>query len=154
VLVINYDENDGLFDHVVPLTPPPGTLGEHVHGLPVGLGFRVPCLVISPFSRGGYVVSDTFDHTSTLRLIERRFGVEVAGLSAWRRTTCGDLTAALGLGEAPRFDLPALPETRERLAAVERRVVTLPPPQVPLAQALPHQEDGARKRRGAAIQRA
>jgi phospholipase C len=154
VLVINYDENDGLFDHVVPPTPPPGTPGEYVHGLPVGLGFRVPCMVISPYSRGGYVVSDTFDHTSTLRLIERRFGVEVAGLSRWRRETCGDLTATLGLGEAPRFDLPALPETRERLAAVERQVVTLPPPQVPLAQALPHQEDGARKRRGAAIRRA
>ena len=151
VLVINYDENDGQFDHVVPPTPPPGTAGEYVHGLPVGLGFRVPCLVISPFSRGGYVVSDTFDHTSTLRLIERRFGVEVAGLSAWRRETCGDLTAALGLGAPARLDVPSLPETRDRLAAIDRRVLTLPPPAVPATQFRPHQESGTRERRGAPL---
>jgi phospholipase C len=149
VVVINYDENDGLFDHVAPPTPPPGTPGEYVNGLPVGLGFRVPCMVISPFSRGGYVVSDTFDHTSTLRLIETRFGVEVPNLSRWRRETCGDLTATLGLGEPPRFDVPALPETVHRLAQVERTAGTLPPPQVPVAQALPAPEIGARLRRGA-----
>ena len=84
-LILNYDENDGLFDHVVPPTPPPGTPGEFVDGLPIGLGYRVPCLVISPFSRGGYVCGATFDHTSTLRLLEARFGVEVPNLSQWRR---------------------------------------------------------------------
>jgi phospholipase C len=45
----------------------PGTPGEFIDGAPIGLGFRVPCLVISPFSRGGFVCGDTFDHTSTLR---------------------------------------------------------------------------------------
>src|SRR5665213_319689 len=75
--IIVYDENDGLFDHVVPPTPPPGTPGEYVDGAPIGLGFRVPCLIVSPFSRGGFVCGDTFDHTSTLRFIETRFGVEV-----------------------------------------------------------------------------
>ncbi len=148
VLVINYDENDGLFDHVLPPLPPPGTPGEYVNGLPVGLGFRVPCLVVSPFSRGGYVVSDTFDHTSTLRLMEARFGVEVPGLSRWRRETCGDLTATLGLGEPPRHDVPVLPETAARLADIERSVMDLPSPAVPLRQAMPEQEAGARPRRG------
>ncbi|MEP7062052.1 MAG: alkaline phosphatase family protein [Betaproteobacteria bacterium] len=151
VVVINYDENDGQFDHVLPPTPPPGTPGEFINGLPVGLGFRVPCLVISPFSRGGYVVSDTFDHTSTLRLIETRFGVEVPNLSAWRRQTCGDLTATLGFGEPPRLDVPVLPDTVAPLARVEREVMTLPPPVVPARQAMPAQETGARKRRGMGV---
>jgi phospholipase C len=148
VVIINYDENDGQFDHVVPPTPPPGTPGEIVNALPVGLGFRVPCLVVSPFSRGGYVVGDTFDHTSTLRLIETRFGVEVPYLSRWRRETCGDLTAALGLGAPPRPDVPALPATKERLAAIERTLLDLPAPDVPDVQRMPQQEPGTRLRRG------
>ncbi len=68
---------------------------------PVGLGFRVPCILMSPFTRGGFLASDTFDHTSTLRFIETRFGVTVPNLSAWRRGAVGDLTAALALGQAP-----------------------------------------------------
>ena len=150
MVVINFDENDGQFDHVLPPTPPPGTPGEFVNGQPVGLGFRVPCLVVSPFSRGGYVVGDTFDHTSTLRLIETRFGVEVPYLSRWRRETCGDLTTTLGLGFAPRLDLPRLPATAARLADVERKVLDLPKPMAPEAQQMPRQEPGARRRRGTA----
>jgi phospholipase C len=149
VVVLNYDENDGQFDHVLPPTPPPGTPGEFINGLPAGLGFRVPCIVISPWSRGGFVVGDTFDHTSTLRLIETRFGVEVPNLSAWRRATCGDLTATLDFA-SPRYDVPALPDTAAHLAEVERTVMTLPPPGVPAKQSMPTQEAGTRKRRGSA----
>jgi phospholipase C len=47
VLILNYDENDGLFDHVVPPTPPPHTPGEYIHDLPIGAGFRVPCVIVS-----------------------------------------------------------------------------------------------------------
>ncbi|HWG02349.1 MAG TPA: alkaline phosphatase family protein [Trebonia sp.] len=105
-LIISYDENGGFFDHVPPPTAPAGTLGEYVtaplvhvaesDGIagPIGLGFRVPCLIISPYSRGGLVASDVFDHTSQLRFLERRFGVPVPNLSAWRRRTTGDLTSA------------------------------------------------------------
>jgi phospholipase C len=145
--ILNYDENDGLFDHVVPPTPPSGTQNEFVNGLPIGLGFRVPCLVISPFSRGGYVCGTTFDHTSTLRLIEARFGVEVANLSKWRRETCGDLTTAFGFGAPARLDVPNLPETEHALRLAEERAEGLPRPVVPLAQAMPKQETGTRTRR-------
>jgi phospholipase C len=148
VVVINYDENDGQFDHVLPPTPPPGTPGEFINGLPVGLGFRVPCIVVSPFSRGGYVCSDTFDHTSTLRLIEKRFGVEIPYLSEWRRRTCGDLTATLGLGVAPRLDVPRMPDTAGALARIQRELMNLPPPELPRTQALPEQESAPRARRG------
>jgi phospholipase C len=145
--ILNYDENDGLFDHVVPPTPPSGTANEFVGGLPIGLGFRVPCLVISPFSRGGYVCGTTFDHTSTLKLLETRFGVEVANLSKWRRETCGDMTTAFGFGAPARLDVPNLPETEHALRLAEERANGLPQPVVPTGQAMPKQETGSRPRR-------
>jgi phospholipase C len=120
VLFVVYDENGGFFDHVPPPTAPAGTAGEYLTTLPaaadgiagpVGLGFRTPCLVISPFSRGGYMCSDVFDHTSLLRFIETRFGVQVPNLSAWRRSVTGDLTTALDLVHPPNSSVPSLPPT-------------------------------------------
>jgi phospholipase C len=146
-LILNYDENDGQFDHVPPPTPEPETPGEFVGGLPVGLGYRVPCIVISPFSRGGYVCGTTFDHTSTLRLIETRFGVEVANLSKWRRDTCGDMTTAFGFGNPARLDVPHLPETEQALGLAETGAMSLPLPEVPAEQTMPQQEPGTRLRR-------
>lgn len=112
-LIVSYDENGGFFDHVIPPTPPPGTPGEYLSGDvgrisaaagiagPIGLGYRVPCLVISPYSRGGLVTSQTFDHTSQLRLLERRFDVAVPNLTPWRRGVTGDMTAAFDFASAP-----------------------------------------------------
>jgi phospholipase C len=162
-LVINYDENDGFFDHVAPPTPPAGTPGEYltvdplpeaaggVHG-PIGLGIRVPMLVVSPFSRGGYVCSETFDHTSCLRLIETRFGVKTPNLSKWRRQTVGDLTSALHMGHAEE-KAPDLPATSSSPAVVARECAPLqllevnvdsPIYPVPMHQQMPTQEAGAK----------
>lgn len=146
-LILNYDENDGLFDHVPPPVPDPDTPGEFIGGVPIGLGFRVPCLVISPFSRGGYVCSETFDHTSVLRLIEARFGVEVANLTKWRRELCGDLTRTFGFNEPPKLESPTLPETEAALRRAQTALATLPRPTVPFAQKMPRQEPGTRPRR-------
>ena len=90
-----------MFDHVPPPVPPAGTTNEFVDGLPIGLGFRVPAIVVSPWSVGGYVCSDVLDHTSLIRLIEARFGVTEPNISAWRRATCGDFTTALRLPGGP-----------------------------------------------------
>ena len=120
-LIITYDENGGFFDHVPPPTAPAGTAGEYltVNPLPsaaegtagpIGLGFRIPALVVSPFSRGGFVSSGTFDLTSTLLFLERRFGVEVPNISDWRRATVGDLTAAFNFA-ARDSSVPSLPAT-------------------------------------------
>jgi phospholipase C len=145
LFVLNYDENDGLFDHVPPPVPPPGTPGEFVAGLPIGAGFRVPCLLVSPWTIGGWVARETFDHTSTLRLLERLTGVRVPNLSAWRRSAFGDLTSALGFAPAGRP--PRLPGTKGRLRDVVRDVVTLPAPAFPDAeQTPPRQEPGPRPR--------
>ncbi len=119
-LFVMYDENGGFFDHVVPPTAPKGTAGEYVTvdplpdaaaGIagPVGLGFRVPMLVLSPYSRGGLVCSDTFDHTSQLKFLETRFGTPVPNLSAWRRKTVGDLTGAFNFAAKPVASASGLP---------------------------------------------
>jgi len=125
--LIMYDENDGWFDHVPPPVAPPGTPGEHLTSKlppqennpfpdtlgfkgPLGLGIRVPALMVSPFSRGGHIATEVFDHTSQLKLIAARFGVEVPNVSAWRRKTVGDLTSALTATGA-NASVPALPAT-------------------------------------------
>jgi phospholipase C len=120
VFILNYDENDGFFDHVVPPTPdasqypeefvklasPKGTPGG---GLPVGGGFRVPCFVISPWTVGGNVYSNVADHTSCLQLLEQvtaagglsgKGGVSIPMVSTWRRATFDDLTGAFIPGNA------------------------------------------------------
>jgi phospholipase C len=134
--ILCYDENDGLFDHVVPPTPRPGTAGEYVRGLPIGLGFRTPTTIVSPWTAGGRVCSDVFDHTSLIRLIERRFGVSEPNISAWRRRTCGDLTSAFRFGGVPApyprggGDL-ALARAESGLLRAQRQVADNPPPRVP-----------------------
>jgi phospholipase C len=120
LFIINYDENDGIFDHVPPPVPDPvkypeeyvtkaSTLGTPGGGLPVGAGFRVPAFVISPWTTGGQIFSEVSDHTSCLRLIEAvanaggLSGKQTATLhfpnvTRWRRATFSDFTSALRPG--------------------------------------------------------
>lgn len=150
VMILNYDENDGLFDHVIPPTPPPGTPDEFVQvagqpNWPIGAGFRVPCIIISPWTAGGYVSSEKFDHTSVLRLLETVTGVAEPNISAWRRATFGNLFSTL------RFSSPALPpavqNTAGTLNLATYEVGNLPSPAFPGAtQTVPHQEPGHRRR--------
>jgi phospholipase C len=159
VVFLVYDENGGFFDHVAPPTPPPGTEGEELSkplpadtaGIagPIGLGFRVPCLVLSPFSRGGHVNSDVFDHTSLLRFLEARFGTKVPNLTSWRRKTVGDLTSTLHLGRADPT-VPPLASLTAPLARLDKEcpanddesALLAPPPaiRVPEHQRIPRQE--------------
>jgi phospholipase C len=155
VLFIAWDENDGLFDHVPPPTAPPDTPGEWItaalppaaQGIagPIGLGFRVPMLVVSPWSRGGWVCGEVFDHTSTLRFLERRFAVREPNISAWRRRTAGDLTSALRWRRRVR-PFPRLPDPAPLYQRELDEVGTLPPPSLPASQTVPHQEPGRRPR--------
>ncbi|WP_328464209.1 alkaline phosphatase family protein [Streptomyces sp. NBC_00448] len=143
--ILNYDENDGLFDHVVPPTPKAGTPDEFINGLPIGAGFRVPSIIISPWTVGGWVASEAFDHTSSLRFLERFTGVEEPNISQWRRRTFGDLTSAFRFSDTTRKP-PRLPDnTAEQLAEAEQEVATLPKPTLPGAdQSFPKQEKGNR----------
>jgi phospholipase C len=89
----------------------------------VGLGFRVPCLLLSPFARGGYVSHHTFDHTSTLRLLETLFGAPVPNLTEWRRSVTGDMTQALALGQAANTTIPTLPNAPLIEPAVDEQII-------------------------------
>jgi phospholipase C len=123
VFIINYDEADGSFDHIVPPCPPPtpaagaSTVNYDLEIVttstpngPIGLGTRVSFLAISPWSKGGYVVSEVFDHTSTIQFIEKRFGVYEKNISPWRRAVSGDLTSAFNFADPDQGHLH-LPST-------------------------------------------
>ena len=138
IFILTYDENDGYFDHVPPFVAPDPrnaetgkvsaginaaseyvTLEEDLkkqpareaRGGPIGLGYRVPMIVASPWSRGGYVNSQVFDHTSVIQLMEKllshRTGkkIQETNLSNWRRAVCGDLTSTF----RPFHSSPAAP---------------------------------------------
>jgi phospholipase C len=165
-LLITFDENDGFFDHVVGPYPNVGKLAGHstvsldnelFHGKagtpggtdgvagPYGCGVRVPLLVVSPWSRGGWVCSETFDHTSLIRFIEARFGVHEPNITPWRRAVCGDLKSAFDF-ESASDHVPALPS----VAAYKPDQSTTPPsyhPVPPTVGSVPRQESGVRPSR-------
>jgi len=163
-LLVTYDENDGFFDHIAPPYAPwskaaglstVDVANEYFAGNanypagPYGLGPRVPMLVVSPWSKGGWVCSETFDHTSIIRFIERRFGhgrnLCEANITPWRKAVCGDLTRAFDFAN-PNAAMPSLPSTRGYAPADQQRhadYVPLPP----LVQAKPQQEPGVRPAR-------
>jgi phospholipase C len=136
LFILTYDENDGIFDHVPPPTAPAGTPGEFVDGEPIGLGFRVPCTLISPWTAGGHVYSDVLDHTSLIRIIEARFGITEPNISAYRRQTCGDFTSALRFSGRPagypRYNQAiSLATAGAELLTAQEEVFNNPPPQIP-----------------------
>ncbi|MEO6837563.1 MAG: phospholipase C, phosphocholine-specific [Ginsengibacter sp.] len=132
IFILTYDENDGYYDHVPPFVAPDpqdpltgkcsaginvtgaefvnlenelaeGIKKKEARGGPIGLGFRVPMIIASPWSRGGKVCSQVFDHTSSLQFLEeflnKKFNKEIkqTNISEWRRTICGNLTNAFSL---------------------------------------------------------
>jgi phospholipase C len=144
--ILNYDENDGLFDHVAPPIPAPGTPHEFVNGLPIGAGFRVPCIIVSSWTTGGWVCSQPFDHSSVLQFLEAFTGVREPNISDWRRQTFGDLTSAFRFRHASDKP-PALPGTTASLHLAKYTASNLPTPSiVGQKQEPPPQEKGNRKR--------
>lgn len=155
VFIINYDENDGFFDHIPGPVPAidraqglstVDVAGESYEGAPVGLGIRVPLLVVSPWTRGGWVNSEVFDHTSVIRFLERRFGVTEPNITPWRRSVTGDLTSMFDFADPDRSALHSLPSVEDNLRRTAA-AATLPPPAVPARQAMPVQDTGQRPAR-------
>ncbi|MEJ9078496.1 alkaline phosphatase family protein [Gordonia malaquae] len=108
-VILNYDEFDGYFDHVVPPLPPAGEPDEWWEGDPMGFGFRVPMTIVSPWTVGGRVSSEVFDHTSVVRFLERVTGVRCPNISAWRRKVSGDLVSTLDFGRSDGLQVPETP---------------------------------------------
>jgi phospholipase C len=152
LVIIDYDENDGAFDHVPPPVAPAGTTDEFFlesslapNPLPVGLGYRVPLLLISPWTRGGWVTSEVSDHTSVLQFLEKwttAIGQPALcpNISAWRRAVSGDLTNALDF-DHPVFGLPDLPFVSAPVGEANSYEV------VPSTNEQPVQEPGAKPAR-------
>jgi phospholipase C len=146
VFILNYDENDGIFDHVAPPIPPPGADHEFIYGVPIGAGFRVPCIIVSPWTAGGWVCSQPFDHTSVLQFLEQYTGVREENISAWRRQTFGDLTSAFRFDDE-KAGQPVLFDTNIILETARYEASNLPEPIFPgTNQTMPTQEKGERKR--------
>jgi phospholipase C len=162
VLFLTYDENDGFFDHMVAPTPPrsaaegvstvstvneifPGD-SEYPAG-PYGLGVRVPMIVISPWSKGGFVNSEVFDHTSLIRFIEQRFagtpGIIERNITPWRRAVTGDLTSTFNFKTPNALPVTLPPTVRYQPPNTTGRYPDYVPT-VPASQHLPPQEPGTR----------
>ena len=137
---LNFDENDGYWDHVPPPLPPHDVADEWVGDEPLGMGPRVPMTVISPWTVGGYVCSQVFDHTSVTRFLEKRFGFAQPEISAWRRTVAGDLTSVFDF-DSPRSRPAVGPPTPA--PPLSPRWKPAPPEQ----QRMPLQESGTRPAR-------
>jgi phospholipase C len=164
VFLIMFDENDGFFDHLVPPLPASAAAaggstvstaeefytgaGTNSHSFtpgPYGLGPRVPLLAISPWSRGGWACSEVFDHTSVIRFIEQRFGVNEPHISAWRRAISGDLTSAFDF-EQRDASVPSLPSTVAYVPPDDQRHASYYPVP-PAVGSMPAQEPGVRPAR-------
>jgi phospholipase C len=132
VFVLTYDENDGYFDHISPfVVPNPNDLSsgkvsagikfetdfEPKKASPIGLGYRVPMVVASPWSKGGFVNSQIFDHTSSLMFLEhflsKKMGKSIKSnnISDWRRLICGDLTTVFRTANHNKNELKPLDRT-------------------------------------------
>jgi phospholipase C len=150
-LFITYDEHDGFFDHQLPPFPEVTVTDEYIGGLPIGPGTRVPMLICSPWTRGGYVDSNVYDHTSMLQFLAAWTGVKPANVTPWRASVTGDLTAAFDF-QNPDFSIPGNIPTLEQTWALTQLTGGSTTPPAEGAQQMPTQESGTRPHRPASNQ--
>ena len=158
IFILTYDENDGYFDHVPPFVAPhpskketgfasknidtavdyvssedQQSIKDHARESSIGLGYRVPMVIASPWSRGGWVNSEVFDHTSSICFLEKflgqKFGkkIEEPNISGWRRTVCGDLTSAFRPYNDETLDKPAFLDRDEFIESIHKAQFKNPP---------------------------
>jgi phospholipase C len=145
-LFITYDEHDGFFDHQLPPYPEATVTGEHIAGLPIGPGTRVPMLICSPWTRGGYVDSNVYDHTSMLQFLAAWTGVKPANVTSWRASVTGDLTTAFDFGH-PDFSIPGNIPTLDQTWKLTQLTGGSTTPPAEGDQKMPAQEPGGRPHR-------
>jgi phospholipase C len=145
-LFITYDEHDGFFDHQLPPVPEVSVTDEYIGGLPIGPGTRVPMLICSPWTRGGYVDSNVYDHTSVLQFLAAWTGVKPVNVTPWRASVTGDLTTAFDFGH-PDFSIPGNIPTLDQTWALTQLAGGSTEPPAEGAQKMPAQEPGTRPHR-------
>ena len=158
IFILTYDENDGYFDHVPPFVAPhpakketgltsknihtgvdyvsnadQQSVKDHVRESSIGLGYRVPLVIASPWSRGGWVNSEVFDHTSSIQFLEKflshKFGkkIEEPNISDWRRTVCGDLSSVFRPYNNEKINNPDFPDRDEFIESIHKAQFKNPP---------------------------
>ncbi|TXH21086.1 MAG: phospholipase C, phosphocholine-specific [Chitinophagaceae bacterium] len=139
IFILNYDENDGYFDHLAPFVVPGGQTDGKVskninvdsdfaakEKWPIGLGYRVPMVIASPWTKGGYVNSEITDHTSTLMFLEKfltkKTGkkIQIDNISSWRRNICGDLTNSFKKFNGEKYPLPDFEKKDEVITQIQK----------------------------------
>ena len=145
-LFITYDEHDGFFDHQLPPFPEATVTDEYITGEPIGPGTRVPMLICSPWTRGGYVDSNVYDHTSMLQFLATWTGVQPANVTPWRASVTGDLTTAFDFKQ-PDFSIPKNIPTLDQTWALTQLTGGSTTPPAEGAQKMPSQEPGRRPHR-------
>lgn len=151
IFILTYDENDGYFDHVPPFVAPHPSNKEtgfvsngidtsidyvanndqqsqkdQARESSIGLGYRVPLVIASPWSRGGWVNSQVFDLTSSLQFLEKflshKFGkkIEEPNISKWRRTICGDLDSVFRPYSGEKLDKPEFLDKKEFIESIHK----------------------------------
>lgn len=159
IFILTYDENDGYFDHLPPFTAPhpqdkaTGAVSksidtsvdyvadksqqsykdEHARVNSIGLGYRVPMVIASPWSRGGWVNSQVFDHTSSIQFLEKFLSKKTQkkiyepNITSWRRTVCGDLTSVFRKYNGEEIEKPKFLERDEFIEAIHKAQFRNPP---------------------------
>lgn len=155
IFILNYDENDGYFDHVPPFVAPnpndpktgkvssgidtseefvnmeeelrkPGMKSSNARQSPIGLGYRVPLIIASPWTRGGWVNSEVCDLTSALmfleNFLEKKTGkvIKEENISTWRRAICGDLTSAFRPFDGEKIEFPKAIEKNQFIQMIHQ----------------------------------
>jgi phospholipase C len=150
-LFITYDEHDGFFDHQLPPFPETSVTDEYIDGLPIGPGTRVPMLIASPWTRGGYVDSNVYNHTSMLEFLATWTGVKPANVTPWRASITGDLTTAFDF-KNPDFSIPGNIPTLSQTWALTQLTGGSTTPPAEGDQEMPTQEPGTRPHRPSNLQ--
>lgn len=157
IFILNYDENDGYFDHVPPFVAPKpgdkdaglvsskldeglqtefltkeqelasGVREENATEGPVGLGYRVPLIIASPWTKGGWVNSEVCDITSTIQFLEvflnKKYKKQIVetNISLWRRAITGDLTSVFRTyNPNEKGGLPDFLDMKQQIASLDQ----------------------------------
>lgn len=150
IFILTYDENDGYFDHIAPFASPnpyrkdTGKVSSNIDARlefvrredqydpeaarvsNIGLGYRVPMIIASPWSRGGIVNSQVYDHTSSLQFLEKFISNKTnksvcePNISSWRRAICGDLTSVFQPYRGQPIDKPLVLDKKQFLQEIHQ----------------------------------
>jgi len=98
VMFLVWDDWGGFYDHVIP-----PVVERWTDGTPLRYGFRVPCIVISPFTHSGYISHELHSFVSMLHFAEMTYGLPPLNQ---RDATASALLDCFDFGQSPLHPSP------------------------------------------------